>query len=81
MWKAAVAYLDAWEELRNEAERFIDLGDRVLVLDRQTGRGRRSGAVLDHELAQVFTVRGEAIVRWQSYWHRSEALEAVGLRE
>jgi len=33
-----------WEELRTIAEEFRDLGDRVLVLGRQVGRGKGSGA-------------------------------------
>jgi len=76
-----VAYLRDWSDVRQEPERFIDLGDRVLVLDRQVGVGRRSGIRIDHQMAQVFTIRDGKIACLHSYWHREEALAAVGLAE
>jgi hypothetical protein len=33
------------------------------------------------EVAHVFTLEGEKIRRLEAYFHRNEALEAVGLRE
>ena len=43
-------YLQALSDLRIEAERIIDLsGDRVLVLSRQTARGKQSGVPIEHE--------------------------------
>jgi ketosteroid isomerase-like protein len=70
-----------WEDLHNDAERFIDLADRVLVLDRLTARGARSAAIVDHGVAQLFTLRGGRIVRWEAYWDRAEALRAAGVQE
>jgi ketosteroid isomerase-like protein len=65
-----------------EAERIIDLGgDRVLVLSRQTARGKLSGAPFDHELAELILLKDGKIVGVAAYWHRAEALEAVGLSE
>jgi ketosteroid isomerase-like protein len=41
MWAATVEWRRAFDDLRTEAERIIDLGDdRVLALSRQTARGR-----------------------------------------
>jgi ketosteroid isomerase-like protein len=75
-------YFRAFSDLRIEAERIIDLGDdRVLVLSRQTARGKLSGAPFDHELAELMTLANGKIVRMDSYWRRAEALEAVGLSE
>src|SRR5688500_6360426 len=57
MWGAIFQWLHAWDELQLTPERFIELGDgRVLVLDRQVGRGRTSSITLEHELASIFTV-------------------------
>ena len=81
MWAANLEYLGALEDVRNVAEEFIDLGERILVLDTQTARGRRSGAPVEHQLAQLFTLHGGRIVRWESYWDRPEALRAAGLVE
>jgi ketosteroid isomerase-like protein len=59
----------------------IGLGDRVLVLETQTARGRRSGAVISQEVGALLTLRGGRIVRWEYYWERSDALEAAGIAE
>src|ERR1700693_1692402 len=42
-----------WEELQTIAEECRDLGDRVLVLGRQVGRGKGSGARVDAPLAAI----------------------------
>jgi ketosteroid isomerase-like protein len=81
MRKAAVEYLNVWEDYRFEVERMIDLDDRVLVLETQTARGRRSGALISQEVGALLTLRDGLIVRWEYYWERSEALEAAGIAE
>lgn len=77
--QATVEYLNVWEDYRFEVERFIDLGDRVLVLETQTARGRRSGAITSQEVGTLLTLRDGLIVRWVYYWDRAEALEAAGV--
>jgi ketosteroid isomerase-like protein len=73
-------YLRAFTEFRLGAERLVDLDDeRVLVLSRHTGRGKRSGVPTEHELGELFTVRDGKIVRVDFYWNRAEAFEVVGL--
>lgn len=79
LWKANVEWIRAWEDLRVQPERFIDIGDRVLVVARSTGRGRESGFPLDHESAQLFTLCDGKIVRWDGYWEVRDALRAAGL--
>ena len=75
-------YFRAFSDLHIEAERIIDLGDdRVLVLTRQTARGKLSGAPFEHELADLLTLEDGKIVGLAAYWRRAEALEAVGLSE
>jgi ketosteroid isomerase-like protein len=77
---AQAEYLRAFEDWRLKAERVIDLGDdRVLVLDRQTARGKSSGVVLEHELGSLFTLRDGKVVRWEHYWDRAQAVRAAGL--
>jgi ketosteroid isomerase-like protein len=79
---ALAEYLTAWEDIRNTPDDIIDLGgDRVLVLDRQTGRGKTSGVAAEHEMASLFTLRERKIVRIEAYWDRAEALKAAGLSE
>ena len=64
-------------------EEFIDAGDdQVLVFSREGGRGRGSGAeVMTQPTAHLWTIRNGRAVRMQSYWERTEALEAAGLTE
>jgi ketosteroid isomerase-like protein len=79
---AIAGYVDALADLHIEAERIVDLGgDRVLVLSRQTARGKTSGLHFEHELGDLFTFRDGKVLRYHSYWDRGEALEAAGLRE
>jgi ketosteroid isomerase-like protein len=80
-------YLDklfeAIEDYRMVPEEFIDAGrDQVLVFSREGGRGRGSGAeVQTHPTAHLWTIRAGKAVRMESYWERSDALKAVGLRD
>jgi ketosteroid isomerase-like protein len=79
--QVAADYLRDWSDVRFEAERFIDLGDRVLVLDRQFAVGRTSGIRIDQPQAKVITIRDGRIACLDSYWHREEAFAAVGLEQ
>jgi ketosteroid isomerase-like protein len=79
MWAAIVEWLRSWEGVRVVAERIVDLGDKVLVLARQSGQGKRSGVPMSVESSDIFTVRGGRIVRWELYIDRAEGLRAAGL--
>jgi ketosteroid isomerase-like protein len=74
---------EVFEGYRMVAEEFMDAGsDQVLVFTREGGRGRGSGAEVEtHPTGHLWTLRGGNAIRLQSYWERSEALEAAGLRE
>ena len=73
-------YLRSFSDLRIEAEEIIDLDDeRVLVLSRHTAQGKLSGAPIEHELGDLFTLRAGKVVRYDSYWDRAEGMKAVGL--
>jgi ketosteroid isomerase-like protein len=74
------SWADSWDDIRIEPEEFIDLGDRVLALVRFRASGRNQ-IEIDQQVAQLFTLRGDLVLSFQSYWDRAEALEATGLRE
>ena len=60
----------------------IDLGeDRVLVLSRQTARGKTSGLPFEHELGDLFTLSDGKVLRYASYWDRADTFKAAGLAE
>ena len=79
--QATAEYLNVWEDYRFEVEEMIDLGDRVLVLERQTARGKRSGAIISQDVGTLLTLRDGLIERWEYYWERPEALAAAGIAE
>jgi ketosteroid isomerase-like protein len=82
MSAALLEWFETVEDLRIEAERYIDTGgDSVVVFTRHRSVAKTSGVPIDEEFADVLTVREGRIVRLHTYRHRAEALEAVGLRE
>jgi uncharacterized protein len=71
-----------WEDFRMEVEEIIDAGDRVIVVDHQSGRGKGSGAPLDQQTFTVYTLREGKIVRAVWLKTREEAFKtAAGLQE
>jgi ketosteroid isomerase-like protein len=72
---------EAWQEFTVRPERFLDLGERVLVLTRERGRGRASGIeVQSQPTAHLWTMRDGRVVRFQVFWDRDEGLRAAGVR-
>ena len=71
----------AWSEWHFVPERLFDVGDRVLVLIRVVAVGHESGVPIELESAHVWTIRDGRAKSARIYRDRSEALEAVGLRE
>jgi ketosteroid isomerase-like protein len=71
---------DAWEEFTIRAERFVELGNRVLVLTRERGRGRLSKIeVQSRPTAHLWTLDDGYVVRFQVFWDREDGLRAAGV--
>ena len=79
MWRALLEWFQAFEDIKIESERLVDVGARVLVISRVTGRGRRSGLDLEYEVGHVFTIGNGRILRWEDYRDPAEALKAAGV--
>ena len=60
-------------------EDFVGAGDSVVVEVHQTGTGATSGAPTDHRYFQVWTFRGDSVIRIESIQERRDALAVVGL--
>jgi ketosteroid isomerase-like protein len=58
-----------------------DLGDRFLVIGRIRSGALSSGARLDSDYADLFTLSAGRVIREQTYFNRADAVEAAGLRE
>jgi ketosteroid isomerase-like protein len=76
-------FLSAWEEHFIVAEEYLELDDeRVLVLDRRSGRGKSSGlelAEVRSKGAALIHVRDGKVTRLVVYWAREHALTDLGL--
>jgi ketosteroid isomerase-like protein len=73
------ALRDSWTRWRFEAERFIDAGERVVVLIRVVAEGGASGLATERKTAHLWRLRDGRLVSIRIYRDRGEALEAVGL--
>ena len=74
-------WLAPYAEYRTEVEEAIDCGERVVLLQRSSGRLAGSTKEVKLAPAVVYTVRHGKIARFEPYADRAEALKAVGLRE
>ncbi len=78
-------FLRAWEEFRAKPEGYRELdSERVLVLFRNTGRGKASGvevAQIHTKAANLFHVQDGKVIRLVMYWDRERALDDLGLEE
>jgi ketosteroid isomerase-like protein len=72
---------DAWADLRFDPQELLDAGDQVVAVVAVRGRGKSSGIVAEAVMYQVWTARNGRLVRLESFVDRSQALEAVGLRQ
>jgi ketosteroid isomerase-like protein len=68
-----------WDEIRFEPLEYLDAGERVVVVARLVGRGKKSGVEVSRDWAYVWTLRDGKALRMQGYDSRDEALEAAGL--
>jgi ketosteroid isomerase-like protein len=72
-------WLEQWDEFGSAAEQFIDCGEDVLVVARESGLGRTSGASVSSRIYSVWTIRAGKIARYREFYDEQAALEAVGL--
>jgi ketosteroid isomerase-like protein len=79
--EAMNGWISAWDEWAIELTSAREIGADVLAVALQQGRGKVSGALIESEVAFVFTVRDAAIVRWQMFRTEAEALQALGLEQ
>ena len=70
---------EVWDRFTILPERFIDVGDQVLVLETVQASGLGSGVEVATRGASLYTLRDGKIVRMTVYPDAREALEAVGL--
>lgn len=81
MAKGYREWLRAWEDFRATPEEYRVLdGERVLVLVRNSGRGKTSGLELEEQsVANLFHLRNEKVTRIVVYLDRELAFADLGL--
>jgi ketosteroid isomerase-like protein len=73
---------DTWgDQIRNEPERYFDLGQHTLLFYVLRGRGRQSGAEVAMPVANVCRWAGGLCVYSKMYLHREDALADLGVTE
>ena len=83
MWDFYVEVIGAWDEgtFDENAELIASGNDMVVQHVRGEMHGKTSGASVVHTMWAVSTLRNAKVLRVEWFASRSEALEAVGLRE
>jgi ketosteroid isomerase-like protein len=69
----------AWDQFSVEPERWIEAGDKVVLVFQLTARGRGSGVEVKRRDAMVFTMRDGKTSRLDYFNNVPDALEAAGL--
>jgi ketosteroid isomerase-like protein len=81
-----VEFMRTWTEdfsdFAIENEEVIDAGENgVVVIQRQIGTGKASGAPVEMHAAMIFRLHSRQVVRVDIFLDPAKALEAAGLRE
>jgi ketosteroid isomerase-like protein len=73
-------WLDMFDDVTIVADELVGAGqDRVVAVQRMSGRAKASGIDAEIRFSVVYTLRGGKIVSGREYFDRADALEAVGL--
>jgi ketosteroid isomerase-like protein len=65
---------DAFDDFSVELLEVEELAGHVVASLRQRGRGKTSGAEVDHRFAHVWTIHDGRAIRLQSFAHRDDAV-------
>ena len=76
-----IDWAEGFDDLVITGEEFIEAGEQVVVRSLHKSRGASSGVPVETDLWYVFTIGAGKVARVDIFNERSEALEAVGLRE
>jgi ketosteroid isomerase-like protein len=76
-------WLSGFEGFRAEPEEYVVVDDhRILVLVRNSGRGKASGVEFEQRtVANFFEIHDNLVTRLILYWDRGQALADLGLAE
>jgi ketosteroid isomerase-like protein len=72
------AFLEPWNRITIACTGLTEYGDTILAEVDQEGTGGRSGARTGFSYFQVWTFRGDTVVRMENIMEREDALAAAG---
>jgi uncharacterized protein len=67
-----------FEDYRVEPEEFLAVGEHIVVVARQSGRGRTSGAEVAGTIVHAWHLREGRVVGMRAFSEREQALAALG---
>jgi uncharacterized protein len=70
-----------FEDYRIEPEEFIEVGEHIVVVARQSGRGRASGAEVAGTIVHAWHLREGRVLGMRAFSEREQALTALGATE
>ena len=79
--RAVESWIGMWTEYTFDPREYFDAGDEVVILAKESGRGRSTEAKVERELGEILTFRHGKLTRLRMYGSWAEALEAAGLSE
>ena len=74
-------WFTAFKTMTVEVERFLDAGERILILTRLKATGAESDVRVELLGAAIYSFRDSKIARIDFYYDREQALEAAGLSD
>ena len=74
-------WLGTWKDFEVVTREYLDAGDSVVVVFRQSGTGRGSGIHIERDFFAIYELSESKVVRYRMYDSRDAALEAAGLSE
>jgi ketosteroid isomerase-like protein len=72
---------DFWDAYSLQPCRFIDSGERVVVVLQERARTRPGAAEVKDEFAHVWTLRGRKVTRVDLYNDKGDAFRAAGVED
>jgi uncharacterized protein len=76
--EAVRRWTGAWADFEFDVQELIDAGESVVMVLRQVGRGKGSGAPVEMTMGWLYTFRDGRIIRVKMFADRGEALAAAG---
>ena len=79
--EAIAIWPEQWDDYHIEVVRLDDIGDRVLAVTTNRGRGKASGVQVESPFTFLFTLREGKLTEWRFFMQEEQALKALGLTE